>query len=77
MNFNIYLDDETAKRLKQITEKTTQSRNAIIRQAINQWLDKEKTSKWPNKIIKFKGFDMPAFEENRNELKPISTDPFV
>lgn len=78
MHFNIYLDDETARRLKEVTENSNESRNATIRKAINFWLDQAKAKKWPNEIIEFKGLpDMPAFEKTRSELLDANEDPLA
>ncbi len=77
MHFNLYLDDETATRLKSATEQSHESRNAIIRKAINQWLDQTQNKSWPNDILEFKGIDeITPFEESREELKQVKDDPF-
>lgn len=76
MNFNIYLDDETAKQLQQETTKSKLSRNAIIRQAITSWLN-NKHKQWPEEVLNYEGDDQfPAFESHREELSDIKDDPF-
>ena len=76
MNFNIYLDDKTAKQLEQETQKSQLSRNAIIRQAITSWLNKKNKS-WPDEILNYQGDEnFPAFESYRKELTEIKDDPF-
>ena len=76
MNFNIYLDDETAKLLQLETKKSNLSRNAIIRQAIESWLSNKKRE-WPEEILNYQGDEQfPAFEGYREELKDIKDDPF-
>jgi len=76
MNFNIYLDDETAKLLQLETKKSNLSRNAIIRQAIESWLSNKKRE-WPEEILNYQGDEQfPAFESYREELKDIKDDPF-
>ena len=78
MHFNIYLDNDTAEKLKTATEKSHESRNAIIRQAINQWLDQTQNKTWPKNIIDFTGLDeMPTFESHRKELSKPNEDPFA
>ena len=39
MNFNIYLDDETGQQLNHAAEQAGESRNALIRQAVCDWLN--------------------------------------
>lgn len=78
MHFNLYLDDATAEKLKQATENSTDSRNAIIRKAINQWLDKTQKHAWPKEILDFTGTnDIAPFESHRVELKASNKDPFA
>ena len=77
MNFNIYLDDETANLLQQETQESHLSRNAIIRQAITSWLT-HKHKQWPEEILNYQGDeDFPAFETYREELTEIKDDPFL
>jgi len=77
MNFNIYLDDETARQLQQETEKNHLSRNAIIREAITSWLN-NKHKQWPKEILNYQGDeDFPAFESYREELSETKDDPFL
>ena len=77
MNFNIYLDDETAKQLKLETQRSNLSRNAIIRQAIESWLS-NKQQQWPDEILNYQGDErFPAFESYRDELKDTEDDPFL
>lgn len=73
MNFNIYLNDEIAKKLEYLAEKEKKSRNSLIRAAIEAYLNANKsTSEWPKIILDFKGVGdaIPSFESYRNELKP-------
>lgn len=78
MNFNVYLDDDTAKRLQEATEVSNESRNAIIRKAITFWLSYSNKNKWPDNILVFQGVEeFPAFENNRNDLILPKEDPFL
>ena len=78
MHFNIYLDEDTAKRLKEATENSHETRNATIRKAIRYWLDQSQVRQWPAEIIKYKGIeDFPAFESNRQELLDANEDPLA
>lgn len=78
MNFNIYLDDETGEQLTQTAKRTGESRNAIVRSAISEWLRRQGQPEWPEDVLSFKGMaDMPLFEASRDRLKSPSADPLA
>jgi hypothetical protein len=76
MNINIYLEDKLAKSLNQCVKKLHKSRNAIIREAVSEWIAHHETKKWPSSIIKFKGIPkIVPFESFRQDLLPPDEDP--
>ena len=78
MNFNIYLDDETGQQLSRAAEEAGESRNALIRQAVTEWLNRHGKPQWPDEVLVFKGMaDMPLFEVSRTELTPPAVDPLA
>ena len=78
MNFNIYLDDETGQQLNKVAEKAGESRNALVRQALSEWLNRHDQPQWPGAVMAFKGLpDMVPFESSRDELKPPIADPLA
>jgi predicted transcriptional regulator len=78
MNFNIYLDDETGKQLNQAAKKSHESRNAIVREAVSEWLSRKGKPQWPDEVLAFKGMaDIPLFEASRDKLKPPAEDPLA
>ena len=78
MNFNIYLDDETGQQLAQVAKQVGESRNALVRQAVSDWLNRHGKPQWPDEVLAFKGMaDMPPFEASRDKLKPPATDPLA
>jgi hypothetical protein len=77
MNINIYLEDALAKSLNQCVTQSGQSRNAIIREAIKEWVAQHEVKKWPNSILAFQGIrDSVAFESYRDDLLPPKESPF-
>lgn len=69
MHFSIYLDDQTGTRLKKLARQLRTSRNAAIRQAIEEWVARQGRKQWPRAFMEFRGVkDMPPFESNRSEL---------
>jgi metal-responsive CopG/Arc/MetJ family transcriptional regulator len=78
MHFNIYLDDETGERLNDAAEQAGESRNALIRRAVSDWLKRHGIPQWPEQVLNFKGVaDMRPFETGRNKLKPPADDPLA
>lgn len=78
MNFNIYLDDETGQKLTLAAQESGENRNAVIRQAVAEWLARHAQPQWPESILGFQGIpDLPAFEASRNQLTPPRTDPLA
>lgn len=78
MNVTIYLEDPLAKELSHWSKSSGQNRNAIIREAIHEWLEHRKQQQWPEAVLQFKGeADFPAFETYRNELQIPKEDPLA
>ena len=78
MNFNIYLDDETGQQLNRVAKQAGESRNALVRQAVSEWLNRHGKSQWPDEVLAFKGVaNMPRFEASRGRLKPPDADPLA
>jgi predicted transcriptional regulator len=42
MNFNLYLDDETAKELDRTAKELGETRSGLIRKALREWLARGK-----------------------------------
>ena len=77
MNFNLYLDDRTAKELDRTARKLGETRSGLIRKALREWLDKKTLGSpgWPSLILEWEGIpDMPPFEAHRDELLPPRED---
>ena len=78
MHFNIYLDDETGEQLNQAAARAGESRNALIRRAVGEWLKREGRPGWPDAVLGFRGLpDVPPFEAGRKDLEPPADDPLA
>ena len=78
MNFNIYLDDQTGAKLNHAAEQAGKSRNALVRQAVSEWLKRHGKPDWPDEVLAFEGMaGMPRFETGRGRLKPPAADPLA
>ncbi len=78
MNFNIYLDDETGSRLSEAAKRAGENRNAVIRRAVQEWLERHGRPQWPEAVLGHSGLPhTPAFEDGRKHLRDPSADPLA
>jgi len=76
VNFSVYLDDESVRRLDEVGAKTGTTRNALIRRAIRDLLERDRPS-WPPEVLSFEPDTRFApFESYRRELALPVDDPF-
>ena len=76
MNINIYLEDSLADSLNHYVKDSGQSRNAIIREAVQEYLTTHQVKNWPESVLQHKGIKGVApFESHRKELIPPKEDP--
>ncbi|MGH7780734.1 MAG: ribbon-helix-helix protein, CopG family [Candidatus Binataceae bacterium] len=76
MNFSVHLNDELIDQLNQSAREIGKTRNALIREAVAQWLSRRRPLKWPAEVANFRGFaGIKRFEAERKKLKP-PRDPF-
>jgi hypothetical protein len=79
MNFNLYLDDPTAKELDRTAKTLGETRSGLIRKALREWLDKKALGdpSWPSLVLEWRGGDdTQPFESYRSELLPPGEDVF-
>ncbi len=79
MNFNLYLDDKTAKELDQTAKDLGETRSGLIRKALREWLDKKDLGSpaWPSLILEWQGDpELVPFESYRGELLSPPEDTF-
>jgi predicted transcriptional regulator len=70
MNFSIHLDDRLAAALKREATRTRRPRNAIVAEAIRQWMEKSRRSTWPPELTDFEPFtDLERFESHRSKKR--------
>ncbi len=71
MNINVYVEDELGHNLGDLAKKTGKSRNSIVREAIQEYIAKQMSAKWSEKILAFQGIDEGIeFESYREDLLP-------
>ena len=77
MNINIYLEDSLGHDLNVRAKQIGKSRNAIIREAIKEWVKSHRSDRWPRTILNFSGIhDAVTFESYRKDLLASDKDPF-
>lgn len=75
MNFNIYVPKEIGFKLSQAAKALHCSRNAIVTEAINQWLQKHTSPNWPATFFDFAPLqDVPNFKALRSDLADVSNE---
>lgn len=79
MNFNIYLKEEMGSKVTKAAKKLHRSRNSIINEAVEEWLDKHYPSQWSKGFFDFDPIrDVPDFKELRRDLNNnILEDPLA
>jgi len=69
MNINIYLEDELGQNLGNFVQKSGKTRNSIIREAIKDYIARQSSSQWSEKILGFEGIgEGIEFESYRDDL---------
>lgn len=78
MNFNIYVSKNTGERIAKMAKMMHRSRNSIVNEALEEWLNKHIASQWPKNFFDFDPIeDLPGFKELHGDFKPIADDPLV
>lgn len=78
MHFNVYIDDQTGQKLTHVAQQCGETRNALIRKAVQEWLARQNKPQWPDEVMSFAGMpDMQPFEAGRDQLKPPAADPLA
>jgi metal-responsive CopG/Arc/MetJ family transcriptional regulator len=76
MNFSVHLNDELVKQLAETAKARGKTRNAVIREAVSEWLERQRSKKWSRRIMEFRGIrGSIRFEHTRKDLKP-PREPF-
>ncbi len=76
MNFSIHLDETTAKKLARQVGRGTRTRNAVVTQAVKEWLERAEHQEWPRELLDFAGAPkMAPFENGRSRQKIRSRFP--
>jgi len=73
LNFNLYLNKKIGEKVMKAAKEMQRSRNSIISEAVEEWLGKHISSKWPNDFFSFKPIeDVPDFKALRDDLAELT-----
>jgi len=77
MNFNIYLDSQLGAALKRLAKRRKLTRNALIRKAVEELLEKEiRSEQWSEAVLQWQGDPkFTPFESHRAKLDEPAQDP--
>ena len=80
MQFNIWVNNELMKDIEVIMKSEGKKKNAIINEAIAEYIKYKKSKRWSNDIKNFKGIkgfkEENKFENFRDELKEVKWGTF-
>lgn len=66
MNFSIHLEERLAAGLKRQASRSGRTRNALINEAVRQYLERAQRDEWPKELHDFAPFDdLKPFESHR------------
>ncbi len=69
MNLSLRLDGDLARRLNVMAQTMGQSRNALVRKAVEEWLARQTGPRWPAEVARCSGLpEAVPFEDTRSEL---------
>jgi hypothetical protein len=70
MNFSIHLDERLIAALKRQAHKSGKTRNALITEAVREWLARAERATWPDELTDFEPFDeLEPFESHRSRKR--------
>lgn len=78
MNFTVYIENNLAERIMAVVQTQGKSRNAIIREALEEWCDRHVSVEWEPGFFDFEPIkNLPDFSHYRTELKSVDDDPLL
>lgn len=70
MNLTVCLSKELGERVNKTAKSLHRSRNSIVKEAVDEWLERQVTSEWPKSFFDFASIEeVPDFQATRKEFK--------
>ena len=54
MNFQVYLEPDLARKIDVVCRNTGRKRNAVIRDALKEYVEKHMPTSWPDEVFSFR-----------------------
>jgi hypothetical protein len=51
MNFSVHVDEALAKELAQLVKRTKKNRNALVNEALRQFVAQKRRAEWPPELL--------------------------
>ncbi len=79
MNFNVYLNKDTGEKVTLLAKSLHRSRNSIVNEALEEWLNNHTKTSWPKDFFDFSPLEEELdFKALRNDFKDnIAEDPLA
>lgn len=77
MSFHVYVEPELERKIDALCKLTGRKRNAIVREALREYLNRQISNTWPDEVFDFKPNNkLIRFESLRSEFPPEREDIF-
>lgn len=77
MSFHVYLEPDLQAKVEAYCKKTGRKRNAVVREALRQYVENHLAVEWPKEVFQFKpDRNMTRFESLRDDLLPVRDEIF-
>ena len=78
MSFHVYVEPDLEQKIEDLCKRTGRKRNAIVREALREYVDKCSPQDWPDDVFNFKpNSKLTRFESLRAELLADRDDIFA
>ena len=74
MSFHVYVEPELEHQLEALCKRTGKKRNAVVREALREYVTRQSERPWPKAVFQFKPDpNLVRFETTRTDL-PVERD---
>jgi hypothetical protein len=74
MSFHVYVEPELELQLEELCKKSGKKRNAVVREALREYVTRQNERAWPTAVFHFKpDAKLVRFESTRSDL-PLERD---
>lgn len=78
MSFHVYVEPDLERKIEDLCKKTGRKRNAIVREALKEFVEKHSTQAWPDAVFNFRpNSKLARFESLRADLPPERDNIFA